>query len=141
MSKIPADSTDMELADDALCAALTAWLPGRRWYAGKGHDVVDSRILSRYRMDRFDHVVLGVELDGQGWHVYQVPVAVRAAFAQKHVIATTAQGLLVDAVNDGACVAALLEATGASPQLDPRATPARPAAQWRAVLCWQGHGA
>ena len=72
MSKIPADSTDMELADDALCAALTAWLPGRRWYAGKGHDVVDSRILSRYRMDRFDHVVLGVELDGQGWHVYQV---------------------------------------------------------------------
>ncbi|HPQ83242.1 MAG: hypothetical protein H6524_07560 [Actinobacteria bacterium] len=132
MSKIPADSTDMELADDALCAALTAWLPGRRWYAGKGHDVVDSRILSRYRMDRFDHVVLGVELDGQGWHVYQVPVAVRAAFAQEHVIATTAQGLLVDAVNDGACVAALLEATGASPQLDPRATPARPAAQWRA---------
>ncbi len=122
----------MELADDALCAALTAWLPGRRWYAAKGHDVSESRILSRCRMDGFDHVILGVQLQGQGWHVYQVPVAIRAGCSQEHVIATTAEGTLVDAVSDGACVAALLEAKDASPQLDPAATPVRPAAQWRA---------
>jgi maltokinase len=122
----------MELADDALCAALTAWLPGRRWYAAKGHDISATRILSRCRMDGFDHVILGVEPQGQGWHVYQVPVAIRAECSQEHVIATTADGLLVDAVSDGACMAALLEATVGSPQLDPAATPARPAAQWRA---------
>ena len=120
MSKIPADSTDMELADDALCAALTAWLPGRRWYAGKGHDVVDSRILSRYRMDRFDHVVLGVELDGQGWQRLPGsgggPGCVCSGARHRNDRAGPARGR---AVNDGACVAALLEATGASPQLDP----------------------
>ncbi|MEZ5157787.1 MAG: phosphotransferase [Candidatus Nanopelagicales bacterium] len=122
----------MELADDALCAALTAWLPGRRWYAAKGHDISATRILSRCRMDGFDHVILGVEPQGQGWHVYQVPVAIRAECSQEHVIATTAEGMLVDAVSDGACVAALLEARDGSPQLDPAATPVRPAAQWRA---------
>ncbi|MEX2973762.1 maltokinase [Streptomyces sp. C184] len=34
---------DLDLIVDALCRLLPAWLPGQRWYAGKGHCLSEAR--------------------------------------------------------------------------------------------------
>ncbi|MCX4554507.1 phosphotransferase [Streptomyces sp. NBC_01500] len=34
---------DLDLMVDELCRLLPAWLPGQRWYAGKGHGVLEVR--------------------------------------------------------------------------------------------------
>jgi hypothetical protein len=58
---------------------LSAWLPERRWFAGKGHKITRMRIASRVPVcDGGEHVILAVEIDARSWQVYQVPVFLAA---------------------------------------------------------------
>lgn len=65
--------------DDAMVRLLTEWLPGQRWFAGKGRRLSAVRIARRaVLLDHVDvlveHLLVDVEVDGRPQR-YQVPLA------------------------------------------------------------------
>ncbi|MET3861207.1 maltokinase [Dietzia sp. 2505] len=65
--------------DDAMVRLLTEWLPGQRWFAGKGRQLSAVRIARRaVLLDHADvlveHLLVDVEVDGRPQR-YQVPLA------------------------------------------------------------------
>jgi maltokinase len=68
------------VTDEQLAAAISAWLPGLRWYAGKGRPITSAKVLARADLagpepgQAVIHLVVGVEVDASEWQVYQVPL-------------------------------------------------------------------
>jgi maltokinase len=106
---------------------LAAWLPDRRWFAGKGRTITAVRISEATTVPAeiaVAHVVVGVELDGNQWQTYQVPLSL---YADPHpdftVIGQLAGGDWVhDALTDPSAVRSLLVASGTHAQVDPALT-------------------
>jgi maltokinase len=110
-----------------LAELLAAWLPERRWFAGKGRAITALRLSEVATLPgevAVAHVVVGVQLDGRTWQVYQVPLSL---YADPHpgmaVIGQLERGDWVhDALTDPAAVPALLAASGTHAQVDPDRT-------------------
>jgi maltokinase len=68
------------VTNEELGAAVAAWLPDLRWYAGKGRPITDTKVLARCDMagprpgQSVVHLVIGVELESNQWQAYQVPL-------------------------------------------------------------------
>ncbi len=70
---------NVDITDDELLAIIRQWLPGRRWYAGKGHLITQMRMSARHGIlgaRQGQHLVVAVQTDGKRWQVYQIPVVV-----------------------------------------------------------------
>ena len=110
-----------------VAVALREWLPQRRWFAGKGHEITAIRFCEVSNAPAevaVAHVVIGVELDGDHWQTYQVPMSL---YADQHpdlmVIGQLPGGDWVhDALSDPAAVPALLGSSGTQAQVDPDRT-------------------
>lgn len=110
--------------------ALAQWLPSRRWFAGKGHRIsaVTLTEVSALPSDRaVADLVVGVQLDGDRWQTYQVPVSLYAkAQPSLEPIGQLPSGTwLYDAVADPAAIGALLGSVRRQPIVDPEATHGR----------------
>ena len=106
---------------------LTAWLPSQRWFAGKGRAITAVR-LAEVTTAAADvavaHVVVGVQLDGDLWQVYQVPMSLYVD-RQPGLTAIGQLGTgdwVHDALTDPAAVPALLPPSGTHAQVDPERT-------------------
>lgn len=106
---------------------LATWLPEQRWFAGKGRAITAVR-LAEATTPAADvavaHVVVGVQLDGDRWQTYQVPMSLYidrqdglAAIGQ-----LTSGQWIHDALTDPAAVPALLPPSGTHAQVDPDRT-------------------
>lgn len=119
------DAPDLFLAPadvDAVVSALPAWLLEQRWFAGKGRTVTAVRVCRSARLAAgvpVHHLVVGVELDGEAWQTYQVPVAVRSQSVGSVVARLGADRWVVDALTDPLAMTALLAHASAAPELDP----------------------
>jgi maltokinase len=72
----------VEPTDDQLLAVIGSWLPSRRWFAGKGHEITDLRMVARHSISgapEAAHLVVAVQVDGKHWQIYQVPVTMAAS--------------------------------------------------------------
>lgn len=118
----------MEISDNDLCEALRAWLPSQRWFAGKGREIADLRVVARWRLPTLDaeHIIVAVDV-GQ-WQVYQVPVVIGGGAGS--VIATSSAGVLMDGLMHPDLARSLLASQGEFPELDPSRTPPTPQTQW-----------
>ncbi len=110
-----------------LAGLLVEWLPRQRWFAGKGHSITAVRLeqVSRLRCDvPVAHLVVGVQLDGESWQTYQVPVSLRAdRIAEAAMIGRLAAGEWVhDALTDPVAMTALLSDSASVPTVDPART-------------------
>jgi maltokinase len=68
--------------DDQLLAVIGSWLPSRRWFGGKGHEITGLRMVARHEIPGSPgaaHLVIAVQIDGRRWQIYQVPVAIGSA--------------------------------------------------------------
>lgn len=107
--------------------ALRAWLPGRRWFAGKGHRITAAAVTEVCSLPgevAVAHLVVGVQLDGDHWQAYQVPLSL---YAQEQPglepIGRLASGTWVyDAVADPAAIGPLLATARPQPVVDPAST-------------------
>lgn len=110
-----------------LTELLTRWLPGRRWYAGKGHEISETRLSEVATLPgavTVVHVIIGVQLDGNLWQTYQVPLSL---YAEPHPDLTPIGQLnsgewAYDALSDPAAVPALLVAAHTRAEVDPALT-------------------
>lgn len=119
----------MDLSDRDVCQALLAWLPGQRWFAGKGREIAEMRVVSRWQVPgrrEFEFIVVAVDVGH--WQVYQIPVAFRDA--AEGLIARTSMGVMVDGLTQADVAQALLTWSGDEAQLDPELTPVHSQAQW-----------
>ena len=87
---------------------MADWLPGQRWFAGKGRPIEELRIVGRRAVGAALHLVVAVRTAGT-WQVYQAPVVVGRAMG--------------DALASGEVVNALL--TGPGSRWDGSAPPCR----------------
>lgn len=110
-----------------LAAALRLWLPEQRWFAGKGHAltaVLLNQVTTLPSEVAVAHLVVAVQLDGDHWQTYQVPVSV---YADPHP-GPNAIGQLsggdwaYDALTDPQAIPALLADAASTPEVDPAAT-------------------
>ena len=106
---------------------LVDWLPRQRWFAGKGHSITAVRLeqVSTLRCEvPVAHLVVGVQLDGESWQTYQVPVSLRAdRIADAAAIGRLATGEWVhDALTDPVAMTALLSDSASVPTVDPART-------------------
>lgn len=110
-----------------LAEVLAPWLPGRRWFAGKGHTITEIRVCEAATIPSgapLLHVVVGVQLDGELWQTYQVPVSL---YSQPHpdrspIGQLTSGPWVHDALADMAVAADLLVASGTRAVVDPDIT-------------------
>jgi len=69
-------------SDTALAQALRGWLPGRRWYAGRGHNLTSLDVVTSTTLRAGDpelrHIVVRVESGDRSAERYQVLVGLRA---------------------------------------------------------------
>lgn len=110
-----------------LAALLERWLPDQRWFAGKGRTMtalVVSEVSTVPAANAVAHVIVGVQLDGELWQTYQVPVSVyNEPHAGLRLIGQLSGGDFVyDALSDPAAVPPLLSASETTPQVDPELT-------------------
>ena len=97
---------------------LPAWLEGRRWFEARDRDLASARILDVVPLDSLQIVFLKLEFGSGEPETLALPLAVRPGdgpSAPQAVIASLRRadgslGLLVDALADPACAAALLSA-------------------------------
>lgn len=110
------------------------WLPDLRWFGGKGAQVTGARVLARNDMGGpwegpgLIHLVVGVQLDGTAWQVYQAPLLVRAQadpLSESSFIQRLADWYVYDALGDPRAPARMLEAVADHPAVDPAATHGR----------------
>ncbi|MGB7982359.1 MAG: hypothetical protein WCF36_16385 [Candidatus Nanopelagicales bacterium] len=110
-----------------LAELLVRWLPGQRWFAGKGNTVTDVRIgaIGSVPCDRLVlEVIVGVQLDGSVWQTYQVPLSLHT---DPHpellpIGQLDSRWWTYDALTDPAAVHALLHAADSRAQIDPELT-------------------
>lgn len=115
------------LQQQDLADALAIWLPGQRWFAGKGHELTTIRLsqVSTLAADvAVAHVVVAVQLDGDHWQTYQVPISL---YADPHpgmnAIGQLAGGdWAYDALTDPAAIPGLLADVADAPEVDPALT-------------------
>ncbi|MGB8020879.1 MAG: aminoglycoside phosphotransferase [Candidatus Nanopelagicales bacterium] len=106
---------------------LIEWLPSQRWFAGKGHVLTEVRLSQVSTLpgaDAVAHLVVGVQLDGDHWQAYQVPVSLRAdATPGASLIGRLPSGGWVhDALADPDAMTAMLGNGAAAPSVDPART-------------------
>lgn len=103
--------------DERLAAVLAAWLPGRRWFAGRGRAVTGIRIERRMSLpglpdgDRAELAVVRVEFDDGPAQRYQVPLtfqAQRPAGLAPGSVLSEADEVVVDGAADPATMTAVL---------------------------------
>lgn len=107
-----------------LIDVLRAWLPAQRWFAGKGHAITALRLSQVSTLPAevaVAHVVATVQLDGDHWQTYQVPVSLYAdPHPELRTIGQLAGGdWAYDALTDPAAIPALLSSVAPSPVVDP----------------------
>ena len=110
-----------------LADLLRDWLPGRRWFAGKGSAVTDIRLSAVVPVPAAApvlEVIVGVQLDDRQWQTYQVPLSLSAQPRPElsPIGQLDSTWWIYDALTDPAAVSALLGGTGASAQMDPDLT-------------------
>lgn len=110
-----------------LAELLGRWLPGRRWFAGKGRELTDTRICAVSELPgqaSVLNVIFGVQLDGQQWQTYQVPLSLYPApHPEVPAIGQLMTGEWAhDALTDPTAVRALLVPSGAEATVDPDLT-------------------
>lgn len=120
--------------DADICGLLRTWLPGRRWFAAKGHDLTRIEVLNRRPRDQdVELLIVGVQVDGRSWQVYQVPVvwmADRDDDLEEFCIGVSSRrGWAYDALAVSPGVHALLSVVSPEPALDPAATGLEPRLQ------------
>ncbi len=111
----------------ALARLLAEWLPGQRWFAGKGRRIDTVTLCEAFTLPgpvALVALVVGVLLDDGVWHTYQVPVSM---YAGRHpdlpVIGQFPDRAWAhDALRDPAAVPALLAWSGTPAEVDPAAT-------------------
>lgn len=117
-----------ESAREPLLDLVRPWLPGRRWFAGKGHLITDVRLCSATPLPggvAGAHAVVGVQLDDAEWQVYQVPYVRGEAAdpaAKDRVIGRLGQEFWCDAGAHPAALAVLLGNPSRSAEVDPART-------------------
>jgi maltokinase len=109
---------------------LRRWIPGRRWFAGKGHTISAVHLTEVSTLPgeaAVAHLVVGLQLDGDHWQTYQVPLSLYAEPRDGlEAIGQLPGGEWVhDAVADPAAIPALLATVGARAQVDPGLTHGR----------------
>lgn len=129
----------------ALSDLLATWLPTRRWFAGKGHEltaVLVTEVNSLPAEVAVAHLVVGVQLDSDHWQTYQVPLSLYADERPRLVAIGQLPGDVwaYDALTDPDAVPALLADGRGEPCVDPAQThrrqpsgPAQLAPQLQAV--------
>jgi maltokinase len=110
-----------------LAELLGQWLPGRRWFSGKGREVTDTRICDVTELPGSTSVlsvILGVQLDGQHWQTYQVPLSLYGApQAELPVVGQLMDGQWAhDALADPTAVRTLLIPAQGEATVDPDLT-------------------
>ena len=105
----------------AMELVLPTWLEGRRWFEARDRDIASARIIDAIPLDSLQVVFLKLEFTSGEPETLALPLAVRPldqtaqGAAPQSVIAALrradgSQGLLLDALVDPACAAALLAA-------------------------------
>jgi maltokinase len=110
-----------------LARLLAEWLPRQRWFAGKGRRIEAVTLCEAVTLPgavAVAHLVVGVHLDEEHWHTYQVPVSLYVE-PRPHLplIGQLAGGVWAyDALRDPMAIPALLVASGTNAQVDPAST-------------------
>ncbi len=110
-----------------LTELMARWLPGRRWFAGKGRTITEIRISEVATLPgqvEVLNVIIGVHLDGHEWQTYQVPMSL---YPEPHPeltpIGQVASGQWAyDALTDPKAIAALLSVAEGQAHVDPDLT-------------------
>ncbi len=110
-----------------LVNALATWLPKQRWFAGKGHELTAVRLSQITTLTgevAVAHVIATVELDGDHWQTYQIPISL---YAEPHPGLSPIGQLedadwAYDALTDPAAIPSLLANVAAHPAMDPADT-------------------
>ena len=110
-----------------LTELMARWLPGRRWFAGKGREITEIRISEVATLPgqvAVLNLIIGVHLDGHEWHTYQVPMSL---YSQPHPeltpIGQVASGQWAyDALTDPKAIPALLTVAEGQARVDPDLT-------------------
>jgi maltokinase len=97
-----------------LTSLLAEWLPGQRWFAGKGRPGASARIRSDVPVsDLLHHLVVEVDYsDGGPADLYQVPLVLRGDAPHGHesfLLGEAAGGLVYDGLHDPDGSAAVLD--------------------------------
>ena len=110
-----------------LIELMARWLPGRRWFAGKGREITEIRISEVATLPgrvAVLNVIIGVHLDGHEWQTYQVPMSLYSEpHPQLTPIGQIASGQWAyDALTDPKAISALLSVSADQAQVDPDLT-------------------
>jgi maltokinase len=110
-----------------LAHVLAEWLPSQRWFAGKGHSLTEVRLSQVSTLAAevaVAHLVVGVQLDGDHWQTYQVPVSLRAdpQPEMSSIGRLSAGDWVYDALADPHAAPALLGHVADTPTVDPART-------------------
>jgi maltokinase len=120
--------SDAEYAD-----AVAAWLPHQRWFAAKGHRLTQVAVVARAPVPGVptaEHVLVGVEVDGKHWQIYQVPVVLESQADDATVIGAVGDGILHDGLTRGDVVRGLLRDSSEKARLNPAGCRETPQTQW-----------
>src|SRR6516165_8210708 len=115
---------------------LAAWLPGQRWFAGKGSPITDLAVVEQTTLISGDpglrHLIVAVT-QASGTHSYQLFLGLRADLPDRleHVrIGPVDAGVVgYDGLHDPALTVVLLEAMAGGKSIDPLRFARRPGAQ------------
>ena len=110
-----------------LAHILAEWLPSQRWFAGKGHSLTAVRLSQVSTLTAevaVAHLVVGVQLDGDHWQTYQVPVSLRAdpQPGVSSIGRLSGGDWAYDALTDPEAMTALLGEVADAPDVDPERT-------------------
>jgi maltokinase len=110
-----------------LAHILGEWLPSQRWFAGKGHSLTQvrlSQVSTLTAQVAVAHLVVGVQLDGDHWQTYQIPVSLRAdpQPGVSSIGQLSGGDWAYDALTDPDAMTALLGRVADSPAVDPACT-------------------
>jgi len=112
-------------SDSDLVGLLAGWLPGQRWYAGKGSDIVDVALVSSATLRGGDpelrHLVVRVEAADRTVERYQVLIGLRAELPERlwhAAIGPAGDGQAYDPMHDTELTHVLLERLAAGDTVD-----------------------
>lgn len=121
----------MGLTDSELLEVIQPWLLERRWFAGKGHRITEVMVAGRTALtEHADHLIIGVEVDGTHFQVYQVPVCMLGEPHAGSLIGPAGRGYLHDGLAHADVMAALLATAGEHAELAAARTGTAPQTQW-----------
>lgn len=116
-----------ESAQAELLERVSVWLPGRRWFGGKGRRITDAKLCESTPLGGVmpgENAIVGVQLDGTDWQVYQVPFVRKPKtdpVARAQLIGPLGDCFLYDAAAESGAPA-LLGAPANPPEVDPSHT-------------------